>query len=174
MLIVSGVNLASPRTFRVARAIGRDQALVFTATIAVTLATDLLVGVFAGIAFEAALHFARGVRPREFHRLTFARRDESGATHLVLESPATFANALPLREAIAQAPEDRALVVDVRAARFVDHSVLALVESVRLSRAARGAAPVEVRGLDAFADRDAHPLSTRHTPRAPEATARGA
>jgi MFS superfamily sulfate permease-like transporter len=172
MLVVSGVNLASPRTFRVARAIGRDQALVFAATIAVTLATDLLVGVAVGVAVEAALHLARGVRPREFRSLAFDRREVEGATHLVLASPATFANALPLREAIALAPEDRLLVVDVSSARFVDHSVLAHVESVRLSRAARGASPVELRGLEAFADRDAHPLSTRHTPRAPAATAR--
>lgn len=172
MLVVSGVNLASPRTFRVARAIGRDQVVVFTATIVVTLGTDLLLGVGAGIAAEGALHLRRGVRLPEFFRLEFARRDDEAALVLELLSPATFANALALRQAIADARDDRALVVDVRLARFVDHSVLALVESVRLSREARGAASVELRGMEAFADRDAHPLSTRHTPRTPAAVQR--
>ncbi len=167
MLVVSAVSLASPKTFALARSVGRDQALVYAATIVFTLATDLLVGVLAGITVEASLHLARGVRPGELARLALAVDDGEGSLVVRVESPATFANSLRLRELVSSAPDSSTVLVDVQRARFVDHSVLAVLDAVGRARKARGAGAVTVTGLESYARAEEHPLSTRHTPRAP-------
>jgi MFS superfamily sulfate permease-like transporter len=171
MLVVSAVNLATPKTFALARSLGRDQALVYAATIVATLATDLLVGVLAGVAVEGALHLARGVRPRELTRLTLTVEQGAETLHVRVMSPATFSNSLTLRELVCGAPEACRVVVDVSSARFVDHSVLAVLDACDRTRRARGAASFTLLGLEAYANAEAHPLSTRHTPRAPRALA---
>ena len=89
---------------------------------------------------------------------------------VVQANRALFANALALRQLLLDTPDDRALVLDLRHARYVDLSVLSMVDAVRRSRKSRSVAPLEVVGLDAYANPDAHPLSTRRTPRAPAAT----
>lgn len=167
MLLVSALNLASPKTFALARALGRDQAIVYAATLVATLATDLLGGVVAGTAVEAILHLARGVRLRELASLAFFVDALEGTWTVRVESPATFSNSLRLREALTEAPHACIVQVDVHRARFVDHSVLAFVDELARTRAAEGAAGLVVVGLEAFAREEEHALSTRHTPRSP-------
>ncbi|MFY0579833.1 SulP family inorganic anion transporter [Cystobacter fuscus] len=60
MLIFAGVRLASPKEFVNTFRIGPEQFLIFTFTIGVTLATDLLVGVAAGIALKVVVHLING------------------------------------------------------------------------------------------------------------------
>jgi MFS superfamily sulfate permease-like transporter len=169
LLVLKGLELASPRGLVHARAIGRDQAAVFTITIVCTVAVDLLVGIAAGIALEASLHGARGVRFQDFRRCRFETSPRGSAHVITVLSPALFSNALALRQELVDTPDDRALVLDLRRARYVDHSVLSMVDALRRSRQLRSVEPLEVVGLDAFDNPDAHPLSTRRTPRAPAA-----
>jgi len=62
MLIYTGTRLASPheliKTFRA----GRGEFLVFVATAVVTVASDLLVGVAAGVALAMAVRVVAGAR----------------------------------------------------------------------------------------------------------------
>ena len=56
MLIATGLRLASPAEFRRTFQIGTEQLAVFTVTLLVTLATDLLMGVGAGILTKLLLN----------------------------------------------------------------------------------------------------------------------
>jgi MFS superfamily sulfate permease-like transporter len=169
LLVLKGLQLASPRGLLHARAIGLDQAAVFSATIVCTVAVDLLVGIAAGIALEAVVHCVRGLRFQDFRPCRFDTSEQGSTRVVTVQSPALFVNALALRQRLLDTPDDRALVLDLRHARYVDHSVLSMVDAVRRSRQSRSVAPLEVVGLDAYANPDAHPLSTRRTPRAPAA-----
>jgi MFS superfamily sulfate permease-like transporter len=60
MLIYTGTRLASPKEFSHAYHIGIEQLVVFVTTMMVTLATDLLVGVGAGLLLEIAIHIKNG------------------------------------------------------------------------------------------------------------------
>ena len=53
MLVYTGFRLASPREFRNVFRIGKEQLLIFLATLIGVLATDLLIGVAIGIVVEA-------------------------------------------------------------------------------------------------------------------------
>ena len=169
LLVLKGLQLASPRGLLHARTIGLDQAAVFLTTIVFTVAVDLLAGIAAGIALEAGVHLTRGLRFQDFRRCHFETAERGTARVVTVRSPAIFANALPLRQELLDTPDDRALLLDLRHARYVDHTVFSLVEAVRSGRQSRKGQPLEIIGLDAYDHPEAHPLSTRHTPRTPEA-----
>src|SRR5262249_22991851 len=57
MLVYTGYRLASPREWVAVYKVGREQFVVFTATVIVVLATDLLVGIAAGILVEFLLYW---------------------------------------------------------------------------------------------------------------------
>jgi hypothetical protein len=48
-----------------------DQLIIFVVTITVTLATDLLVGIFAGVAVQFILHFFFGCKISNFVQIEF-------------------------------------------------------------------------------------------------------
>ena len=71
MLIYTGYRLASPKEFKKTWNIGWDQLIIFVVTITVTLATDLLVGIFAGVAVQFILHFVSGARFQTLFKSNF-------------------------------------------------------------------------------------------------------
>lgn len=60
-LVFTGFRLAHPREFAHVYYLGREQLVVFVATIIGVLATDLLVGIFIGIGVKLLIHFINGV-----------------------------------------------------------------------------------------------------------------
>ena len=60
MLVYTGYRLAHPTEFVHVWRIGQEQLLIFVATLVVVLATDLLIGVAAGILLKMAIHLANG------------------------------------------------------------------------------------------------------------------
>ncbi|GGK03688.1 sulfate transporter [Pilimelia anulata] len=167
MLIYTGSRLASPREFRHAFRVGRDQLALFLTTLLVTLATDLLIGVAAGLALELVLHLARGVRPGALLRPRPRAHREGSALHLHLPGAATFAHLLPVRSAVRGARAGTGdgiteVVIDVQRAAVVDHTFLSRLDT--LGREWSGAT-VTVRGLDTMVAASAHPAASRRRSR---------
>src|SRR5262249_60546110 len=68
MLVYTGFRLASPREFWKTYKIGIPQFSVFVGTILVTLMTDLLIGIAAGVAIKLIFHVCQGVPVKRLFR----------------------------------------------------------------------------------------------------------
>lgn len=159
MLVYTGTRLASPSEFRHAWTIGPDQLLLFTTTLVVTLATDLLVGVGAGLALKLLLHWLRGVSPIALVRSRLDRIQSGGVLRLQLHGAAGFPSLLKVRDALASADRGvHRVVVDVGDVRLVDHTFLSRVESMVGELAP---ATLVFEGLDALRAASPHPHATR-------------
>lgn len=61
MLIAVGIKLAHPKEFINTFKVGKEQLAIFLVTIIVTLAEDLLLGIFAGMLLKIIIHLFNGV-----------------------------------------------------------------------------------------------------------------
>jgi MFS superfamily sulfate permease-like transporter len=125
LLIGVGWKLAHPREFGSALKIGADQLLIFCTTVVVTLATDLLIGIGAGILLKLLLHVIRGVSFGSLFRLRLATERDV----IRIESPLVFTNFLQLQKILEKHRPTEELHLDLSNSRFIDHSS---IESLHL------------------------------------------
>jgi len=162
MLVFTGLRLASPAEFKKTLQIGNEQLLIFTATLVVTLATDLLLGVGAGILLKWAIHLKNGASLRSLFRPA-VRLDLDGTTaRIAVEDAAVFSNYLGLRGKVqaAEAAGATHIEVDFTRASLVDHTVMERMEDLTHELAHEGRTMV-LRGLDQHEAFSAHPLAGR-------------
>ncbi len=159
MLVYTGMRLASPTELLRAKSIGPDQLLLFTTTLVVTLATDLLVGVGAGIALKLVLHLARGASLSDLFRTRVETEQSGGIVRVRLHGVAAFTNLLAVRRALASLDSEvTRVVVELSDVKLVDHTFLSrLVEMAD----EWPNATLEIAGTEAMAAASLHPQATR-------------
>ena len=113
MLVFTGFRLASPPSFAHMYHVGREQLVVFVATIVGVLATDLLVGIFIGIAVKALIHVLRGVPPLSLLRLKAREQRSGGEVTLVVNDSAVFSTWLALRSRLQALKGEPRVVFDL-------------------------------------------------------------
>lgn len=159
MLVFTGTRLASPNEFRHAWHIGADQLMLFTTTLVVTLATDLLIGVGAGLALKIVLHWVRGVSPMALLRSPIDRTRNGDEVRLSLYGAAGFPSILKLKDALESIDDGvTKVVVDLTKVRLVDHTFLARVDA--MGNELRSAILV-FEGLDRLRPASKHPHASR-------------
>ncbi len=159
MLVFTGVRLASPREFNHAWKIGPDQLLLFTTTLVVTLATDLLIGVGTGLALKILLHWIRGASPATLIGTRVERSESGEELRLTLQGAAAFPSLLKVRSELATlgAGVSR-VVIDLAQVRLVDHTFLNRIDAMA---AEIGPTMLVIEGLEAMRSSSAHPHATR-------------
>ncbi len=130
MLIYAGCRLASYRQFIHMNRIGREQLVVFCATIIGILATDLLVGVGIGIAVKLLLEFTMGVNLKDFFRVPTTTTDEGNRQVIKVQGSAVFTNWLQLRKKIVRCPGDH-VAIDLSESNYVDHTVMTQLRELK-------------------------------------------
>ncbi|HUR55552.1 MAG TPA: SulP family inorganic anion transporter [Gemmataceae bacterium] len=163
MLVFTGFRLASPKEFVHTYKIGPEQLVVFVTTIAVTLCTDLLVGVLSGIVLKMVIHVLNGVPLGSFGRadVVAAHSDDERLGVLKVRRAAVFSNWLGVKKAILAEAEKRATVrVDLSETRFVDHSTMEKLHQLSSELGVVGKR-LEVVGLERHKALSAHPLAAR-------------
>ncbi len=131
MLVYTGARLASPSELIHARQIGNDQLILFTTTLIVTLATDLLIGVAAGLVLKIVLHLARGASLGSLLRTRCDESRDGEELRLTLHGTATFTNLLGVRRSLSSVEGDVSKVVlDLSDVTLVDHTFLARIEGM--------------------------------------------
>jgi len=150
MLVYTGTRLAHPNEFRNVYRIGKEQLLLFVVTLVVVLATDLLIGVAAGIALKMILHLANGVPLRSFFKAYIEVEDVDDKTSIIIaKESAIFSNWIPFKRQIEDIGlvQHRNLILDLSGATLVDASVMEKLEEVSRDFEQEGL-KLELRGLD--------------------------
>jgi MFS superfamily sulfate permease-like transporter len=163
MLVYTGCRLASPREFLNIYKIGREQLVIFAATLLGVLFTDLLVGVLIGIAVKFAIHLANGLPLRSMFKpfLEVSTRDDS-TVQIDARGSAVFTNWIPFRKQIVQLGLEQGnnVVVNLEGTRLVDHSAMEGLHQLQ-EEFSRAGLSLEVVGLDDHRPLSGHPFATR-------------
>ncbi len=163
MLVYTGFRLASPFEFMNVYKTGREQLIIFVATMVGVLATDLLIGIGIGIAVKLSIHMYNGL-PLSSIFLPYLEITEEGENTvlIVARGSAVFSNFIPFRRQIEQLGlvGRNNVIVDLSATKLVDHSVMEKLHELQMDFE-QNQLTLEVRGLDAHRPMSSHPMAAR-------------
>jgi MFS superfamily sulfate permease-like transporter len=159
MLVYTGSRLASPGEILHVRALGRDQLLLFSTTLLVTLATDLLLGVGVGLTLKIVLHWRRGASIKTLWGSTVESSREESKLLLKLHGAATFSVLLKVKRILDDVtPDIKVVEIDMSDTALIDHTFLSRVRA--MSNEWTGTA-LEFVGMDDHSAASSHPFATR-------------
>lgn len=163
MLVVTGTRLASPSEFRHVWHVGKDQFALFFTTLLVTLATDLLVGVAAGLTLKVAMHTVRGRNVGSLFRPKFHTSIIDNTLHIAVFGPLVFTNLLTLQRILDQqlSPAIATVRLDLTHATLLDHTVQTRLKSMSEEWPSTDLTLV---GLDQLSPVSPHPQALRRSP----------
>jgi MFS superfamily sulfate permease-like transporter len=161
MLVYTGFRLASPREFIHAYRVGVEQLVIFLATLVTTLATDLLVGIAAGVLTKVVIHVLRGA-PLGSMIKPGIEVDENGSGVAVVSvaGAAVFTNWLWVKKAITKVSKDKDVMLDLSRTRLVDHTVMEKLHELEREFHEQGRG-LRVTGLEEHRCLSKHPLASR-------------
>lgn len=160
MLLVTGYRLASPKEFGKTYQTGKEQLLIFIATIIVTLATDLLIGIAAGIMVKFIIHSINGVPLKSFFKPFISIQIKDDTYTIDVAHSAIFSNYIGLKKQLNQLPHGKGIVIDFSHAKLVDHTVMEHIHELADKYMEHGGS-FKIVGLDNHQPLSDHPLATR-------------
>jgi len=160
MLMVTGYRLASPKEFAKNYHVGKEQFFIFIVTIIVTISSDLLIGIVAGIVMKLIIHSLNGVPLKSLFK-PFLTINENGDEYLVdVEHSAIFSNYIGLKKQLDALPRGKTIILDFTDVRMVDHTVLDHLSELA-NKYKQGGGEFIIRGLEGHTPLSSHPLATR-------------
>ncbi|MCU0735979.1 MAG: SulP family inorganic anion transporter, partial [Methylotetracoccus sp.] len=161
LLVYTGFRLASPKEFAKTMDIGWEQLGLFVVTIIGVLATDLLIGVFIGIAAKLILHLLRGVPFKNLFKINYViEQTEPRTHHIRVSGSAIFSNFIGMKSEVSRLPDGKNVIFDLSEATLIDHTVMEFIDHYREDYIARGG-QCSVSGLDNHRAYSDHPLAAR-------------
>ncbi len=161
MLIFTGYRLASPDEFRKTFKIGPDQLLIFVATIIVTLATDLLVGIGFGILLKFLQHLFFGAPLKGMFRISMSSEKISENQYLVkLKDAAVFTNFLGFKKRFESIPKTMHVELDMSQVVMIDHTFMEHIREFEDDFSHEGG-HITTKGMENLTPYSNHPLSAR-------------
>jgi MFS superfamily sulfate permease-like transporter len=164
LLIYTGLRLASPRELVHAYEVGPEQVLVFAVTLLVTLTTDLLLGVAAGVLAKVFIQLVLGASLGTLLRAKVALTwDDAQAPTLRVEGAATFTNWLSLKRHLQPLLASPRLTIDLSQAKLIDHTVMSRLRDLERAFARQGQSLI-LCGLERHRPLSKHPNAARLLP----------
>lgn len=145
MLIGVGYKLASPAEFGRMAKIGKEQLIIFSVTIIVTLATDLLIGIGAGIATKLVTQLVLGAPAGSMFRAHCVVK----GNNMKVAGAAVFSNWLGIKRHLQKLDTTKPALIDVSACNLVDHTVIDNLHHLKLEFEHDGGT-LEIAGLSEF------------------------
>lgn len=162
MLIFVGFRLAAPREFVHAYHIGLEQLFLFSITVIVTICSDLLIGIGAGITAKLIIQLVLGVPLKYVFRQPISLAQQGDEHLLEVEGAATFSNLLNLKKYLNRVPAGSRLRVNFAKAQYVDHTVLENLHHFQRDYEANGGKFI-LEGIDRHKPLSKHPLAARRS-----------
>lgn len=163
MLIFTGFRLTHPREFVHVYAIGREQLLIFVATLVGVLATDLLIGIVIGMAVKLLIHLKHGVPLGSCFKSNIeVEEQQSGIVRIIAHRSAVFTNWIPLSRMLQKhgLQPGRHVALDLGNCSLVDHSVMEKLHEA-IADFDRSGLRLEVLGLETHLPLSGHHLAAR-------------
>jgi MFS superfamily sulfate permease-like transporter len=124
MLIFVGIKLAHPKEFLHMLHIGYDQLAIFVITIFVTLSTDLLLGIGAGMLTEIIINLFRG-KPISTIFKTGTEVSHMEDKYLVqISKSAVFTNFMGIKRKLESIPPGMTVEINLEDVQVVDHTTM--------------------------------------------------
>ena len=120
MLIGVGYKLAHPRSFGHIAKIGTEQMAIFIVTIFVTLSTDILIGILAGIVLKLMIHLYHGSPIKHLFNAKTVIENNT----IKVKGCAVFSNFIGIKKAIDTFKRTDNVIFDVSTCKIVDHTVI--------------------------------------------------
>ena len=165
ILVYTGYRLASPAHFRKMWKRGKDQFVIYLATILGTLLFGLIYGVLIGVAFTLIVQivllrkqsqsFTKPFRPN-----TLLFQEEDGKLFLSVKGNATFLNYLNLKRKLDSIPPKHHLILDLSLTNYVDNSVMENIFQYQMDFKKKDSV-LEIIGLDSHERTSNHPFAAR-------------
>jgi MFS superfamily sulfate permease-like transporter len=160
MLIFVGYRLASPHEFFKTYKIGSEQLTIFLVTIAVTVASDLLMGIGAGILVKFVFHIVNGASLGNLFSARYQLKQTGNQYYMNVQDAAIFSNLIGFKKVLAKFEPKKEVVLDFSQATLVDHTFMEFLEHFEEQYVEKGGA-VTVTGFERFQPFSAHPLAGR-------------
>ncbi len=133
ILLIVGYKLAKPSLFTQMYKLGWEQFVPFTVTVIAILATDLLMGITAGMivgGFYALLHAYRNS-----HHMKDVVTTEDGKQihHLVLAEEVSFFNKASVVKALDAIPENSKVIIDCSNSKSIAYDVVELIKDYEIN-----------------------------------------
>lgn len=160
LLIAVGYRLASPNEFFKTYKVGSEQLIVFVVTIIVTVSTDLLVGVGAGILMKFVFHLLNGVSFKNLFKAKYELSHQGDEYFIKIKESAIFSNLIGFKKAFATIDHSKKVTIDFSDAHLLDHTFMEFLHHMEDECAHAGGSVVSV-GFDRFKPFSNHPLAAR-------------
>ncbi len=163
MLIGVGYRLASPAEFIKTYKIGSEQIVIFVATVIVTLAEDLLIGVGAGIFVKLIIeiyYFYFKPAGSLFRAKVDVVKDSDTYFSVKVKDAAVFLNYLGIKKYFDRIPLNANVRLDMSAVKFIDHSFLEQLYMWEADLHSNGG-HLQLVGIDTMQPLSSHPLASR-------------
>jgi MFS superfamily sulfate permease-like transporter len=122
MLVYVGFNLAHPKGFIHLYKEGIIPFMVFVFTIVITLSTDLLIGVIAGIVFKIAIYLLKGHKIKEIFKLNYEEKIiETNKVSIKINSPVLFCNYSKIAS-LYKIHEGKEIIIENKTEVYFDYS----------------------------------------------------
>lgn len=166
ILVYTGYKLATPKTFKKVAEIGKEQILIFLATLLTTLFTNLMTGISVGIAITFIIHviinrsfslfFSHIFKPN----ILMFKEPDGGNYYVSIKHFCSFINFYKLKNKLDVIPENENVVLDFSMCSFVDHTSFEGVENYIQTFEKKGGS-IEFIGLDKHETDSKHPFAIR-------------
>ncbi len=162
MLIYTGFRLTHPTEFLHVYKIGKEQLLIFVATLVGVLATDLLIGIMIGIGVKLVIHLINGVPIWSLFKSYIDVEVKGDTANVRTRYSAVFTNWILFRRQLVRLGllERKNVIVDLSQCKVVDHSVMEKLHELEGDFDNAGLR-LEIRGLDSHRQLSGHELAAR-------------
>ncbi len=139
ILVMIGWRLAGPTHFKHALKIGKDNLVGFLVTLILTLAVDLLVGIFFGVLAQFVVEIYLGLKLKDCFRADFEIKVKDHTVWINVKSSLIFSNFLTIKEAIlVHIAQKDTVKLNLENCDYIDHSVMEQIQELTAFAANRG------------------------------------
>lgn len=136
ILVLVGFRLAHPRQFKEMWHLGGNSFVAFVTTVVLTVADDLLVGVFAGVIVKALISLFMGVSFKDLFSPSYDVHEQGSEAILKFQGSLNFFSVLKQRKIIEDLAKFRQIKIDLTQVRYIDATSLTIIakETAKLEK----------------------------------------